>query len=38
MFLIGEKKLIAGCKEDIAINFKMKDIDMMHYFLALEVW
>lgn len=26
------------CKEDLALEFKMKDIGLMHYFLRLEVW
>jgi hypothetical protein len=38
LFLIGTKKLIAGCKADMATEFEMKDIGMMHYFLGLEVW
>jgi hypothetical protein len=38
MFLTGSEKLIAGCKEDMAVEFEMKDIGMMHYFLGLEVW
>jgi hypothetical protein len=41
LFLIGAKKLIVGCKENMAVEFKMnkmKDINMMHYFLGLEVW
>jgi hypothetical protein len=37
MFLIGSKKLIARCKADMAVEFEMKDIGMMHYFLGLEV-
>jgi hypothetical protein len=38
LFLTGAEKLIAGCKEDMAAEFEMKDIGMMHYFLGLEVW
>jgi hypothetical protein len=38
MFLIRSKKLIARCKVDMAVEFEMKDISMMHYFLGLEVW
>jgi hypothetical protein len=38
LFLIGAEKLIAGCKEDMVVEFEMKDIDMMYYFLGLEVW
>jgi hypothetical protein len=38
LFLIGVEKLIAGCKVNLAPEFEMKYIDMMHYFLDLEVW
>jgi hypothetical protein len=37
LFLVGAKKFIAGCKADMATKLKI-DIDMMHYFLGLEVW
>jgi hypothetical protein len=37
-FLQGLEKLIEMCKRDLATEFEMKDIDMMHYFLGLEVW
>ena len=38
MFLTSSEKLIAGCKATMAAKFEMKDIDMMPYFLGLEVW
>jgi hypothetical protein len=38
LVLIGAKKLIAECIENMETEFEMKDIDMMHYFLGLEVW
>ena len=38
LFLTGNKKLIAGCKEQLSKEFEMKDIGPMHYFLGLEVW
>jgi hypothetical protein len=37
LFLTSAEKLIARCKADMTIEFEMKDIDMMHYFLGLEV-
>jgi len=38
LFLSVVEKLIAGCKADMAVGFEMMDIEMMHYFLGLEVW
>jgi hypothetical protein len=38
LILIGEERLIVGCKLDLASKFEMKDIGPMHYFLGLEVW
>jgi hypothetical protein len=38
LILTGAKNLIVGCKSDLALEFEMKDIGPMHYFLGLEVW
>ena len=38
LFLIGNEKKIVECKNNIAEEFKMKDLGLMHYFLGLEVW
>jgi hypothetical protein len=38
LFLTGSKKLIGGCKRELASEFEMKDIRLMHYFLGLEMW
>jgi len=32
------ERLIEHCKRDLATEFEMKDIGLMHYFLGLEVW
>jgi hypothetical protein len=38
LFLTGDDKLVDECKREIASEFKMKDLGLMHYFLGLEVW
>ena len=38
LFITGAERLIGRCKVDLATEFEMKDIDMMHYFLGMEVW
>jgi len=38
LFIIGAKRLISGCNEDLAMEFEMRDIGLMHYFLGFEVW
>jgi len=38
LFLIGDEKLIVGCKRELTSKLEMKDMGMMHYFLGLEVW
>jgi hypothetical protein len=38
MFLTGDEKLIDGCKRELTSKFKMKDLDLKHYFLGLGLW
>jgi hypothetical protein len=38
LFITGEERLIQHCKRDLASEFDMTDMGLMHYFLGLEVW
>ena len=38
LFLTGKEMLISECKKKLAIEFEMKGLGTMHYFLGLEVW
>eukprot|EP00253_Pinus_taeda_P011121 PITA_11121 len=38
LILIGDDQLIKSCKEDLAREFEMKDMGLMHYLLGMEVW
>eukprot|EP00253_Pinus_taeda_P029322 PITA_29322 len=38
LILTSEDQLIKYYKEDLAREFEMKDIGLMHYFLGMEVW
>ena len=35
---LGCYRLIANTKRKLSTEFEMKDLDMMHYFLGMEVW
>jgi hypothetical protein len=38
LFITGAEDLIAECKLGLASEFEMSDIELMHYFLGMEVW
>jgi len=38
LILTGYYQLIMSWKEDLAREFKMNDMGLMHYFLGMEVW
>ena len=38
LLLTGEEKLITDCKKKLVVEFEMKDLGPMHYFLGLLVW
>jgi hypothetical protein len=38
LFLTSEESPIIQCKKELASEFDMKDIGLMHYYLGLEVW
>ena len=38
LFITGGKHLIDACKKDIASEFEMTDLGLMHYYLGMEVW
>jgi hypothetical protein len=38
LFLTGDEQLIVDCKANLAAEFEMKDLGLMHYFLGLEIW
>jgi hypothetical protein len=38
LFITGEESLIIQCKKELASEFDMKDLDLMHYYLGLEQW
>ena len=37
LLITGEEHLINQCKKDLASEFEMKDLGILHYFLGLEV-
>ena len=38
LFETGMDGMIADTKRKLVVEFKMKELGMMHYFLGMEVW
>ena len=38
LFITGGEHLIEACKKDLASEFEMTDLGLMHYYLRMEVW
>jgi len=38
LFIIGVEQRIQECGKVLVVEFEMKDIGLMHYYLGLEVW
>ena len=38
LILMGDENLIHSCRVDLAKEFEMKDLGLLHYFLGLEIW
>ena len=36
--LTGKEELIRYARRILVVEFKIKDLGMMHYFLCMEVW
>ena len=37
LFIIGGERLIKACKKDLASEFEMTDLGLMHYYLGMEI-
>ena len=38
IFLTGEEILIVECKRELTLDFEMKDLGLVNYFLVLDIW
>ena len=38
LIFTGDELLILSWKEDLAKEFEMKDLGLLHYFLGLKIW
>ena len=37
-FITGGEHLFEACKKDLALEFEMTNLGLMHYYLGMEVW
>ena len=38
LVLDGKEEIIKVARRRLVVEFEMKNLDMMHYFLGMEVW
>ena len=38
LFITGREHLIDACKKDLALEFEMTDLGLVHYYLGMEIW
>ena len=38
LFLTGKEELVKDARRRLVVEFKIKDLGMMHYFLGMEAW
>ena len=38
LILTSDEQLILSCKDDLAKEFEMKELGLLHYFMGLEIW
>ena len=38
LLIKSEERLIASCKRDLSSKYEMTDIELLHYYLGMEVW
>ena len=38
LFLTGDERFIRDCNSNLTVEFEMKDLGLMHYFMGLDVF